>query len=290
MTQSKLFIILLLLLAFGQAAIAQSTARRPYEGAMHAYTCNGITVGAGFEFYLTANADGSGRYDDGLTGEFDIINSKGVVGSDGLAFTQVQWNKGASGHIYYLWLEASISGCSNRINIQIAPQINRFDLMSENVPADNTVSCPAVAASDGFNPMASAYDAGTTTLKFVVRRVNGTDNKLTASTGDTYDWFFEPVLTVDPATNSAVSIVSIAGSKSGTLSANTNNLYTVNGGDNEVTVTVAVKNVPGTTQDVKLNIRNQGEMKTNLPDSNASNDAVKHRIEVLPVINSLQGV
>lgn len=257
---------------------------------MHAYICNGITAGADFEFYLTANADGSGRYDDGLTGEFDIINSKGVIGNDGTAVTQVQWNKGASGHIYYLWLEASISGCSNRINIQIAPQINKFDLLSENVPADNTVSCPAVAASDGFNPMASAYDAGTTTLKFVVRRVNGTDNKLTASAGDTYDWFFEPVLSVDPVANGAVSIVSIVGSKSGILSANANNLYTVNGSDNEVTVTVAVKNVPGTSQDVKLNIRNQGEMKTNLPDSNASNDAVKHRIEVLPVINSLQGV
>jgi len=290
MSQLKHIIILLLLLASLQAARAQSTARQPYEGAMHVYTCNGITAGADFEFYLTANADGSGRYDDGLTGEFDIINSKGVVGSDGIVSTQVQWNKGASAHIYYLWLEASKSGCSNRINIQIAPQINRFDLLSENVPADNTVSCPAVAASDGFNPMASAYDAGTTTLKFVIRRVNGTDNKLTADAGDTYDWFFEPVLSVDPATNAGISIISIVGAKSGTLAANASGLITVNGADNEVTVTVAVKNVPGTSQDVKLNIRNQGEVKTNLPDSSSANDSVKHRIEVLPVINGLQGV
>ena len=289
----KLFnhlIILLLLFAFAQTAIAQSTARQPYEGAMHAYICNGITAGADFEFYLTANADDSGRYDDGLTGEFDIINSKGVIGNDGTAVTQVQWNKGASGHIYYLWFEASISGCSNRINIQITPQINRFDLLSENVPADNTVSCPAVAASDGFNPMASAYDAGTTTLRFIVRRVNGTDNKQTASTGDTYDWFFEPVLSVDTTTKSAISIISIVGAKSGTLTANANGLISVNGTDNEVTVTVSVQNIPGTSQDVKLSIRNQGEMKTNLPDSNASNDTVKHRIEVLPVIDGLQGV
>ena len=290
MSQFNHLIILLLLFAFAQTAIAQSTARQPYEGAMHAYICNGITAGADFEFYLTANADGSGRYDDGLTGEFDIINSKGVIGNDGTAITQVQWNKGASGRIYYLWLEASISGCSNRINIQIAPQINRFDLLSENVPAENTVSCPAVAASDGFNPLASAYDAGTTTLKFVVRRVNGTDNKQTASIGDTYDWFFEPVLSVDPATKSAISIISIVGAKSGTLTANANGLISVNGTDNEVTVTVSVQNIPGTSQDVKLSIRNQGEMKTNLPDSNASNDTVKHRIEVLPVIDGLQGV
>lgn len=290
----KLFnhlINLLLLLAFGQAARAQSTARQPYEGALHTYTCNGITAGAGFEFYLTANADGSGRYDDGLTGEFEILNSKGIVRGDGLASTPIQWNKGASAHIYYVWLEASISGgCANRISIQISPQANHFDLLSENIPVDNTMSCPAVASTDGFNPLASAYDAGTTMLKFIVRRVNGTDNKLTAQAGDSYDWFFEPVLSVEPALNSGISVVSIVGVNSGKLTANANNLYTVNGTDNEVTVTVAIRNVPGTSQDVKLTIRNQGESRSNLPDSNSANNTVKHRIEVLPVINSLQGV
>lgn len=291
MSTQNHIIILLLLFAFGQAAVAQSTARQPYEGALHSYACNGISAGAVFEFYITASADGSGRYDDGLTGEFDIINTKGIVGNDGLASTPIQWNKGASLHIYYVWLEATdAGGCSNRINIQITPQTNQFDLLSENIPVDNTVSCPAVAASDGFNPMASAYDAGTTTLKFIVRRVNGTDNKLTADAGDSYDWFFEPVLAVDPASNAGISIVSIVGAKSGKLSANAGNLFTVNGADNEVTVTVAVKNVPGTSQDVKLTVRNQGESRTNLPDSNLANDTVKHRIEVLPVINGLQGV
>jgi len=162
--------------------------------------------------------------------------------------------------------------------------------LSENIPVDNTISCPAVASTDGFNPLAPAYDAGTTTLKFIVRRVNGTDNKLTAQAGDSYDWFFEPVLSVDPAFNAGISILSIVGVNSGKLVANANSLYTVNGTDSEVTVTVAIKNVPGTSQDVKLMIKNQGENRTNLPDSNSANDAVKHRIEVLPVINSLQGV
>ncbi len=292
MIQLKLIILLVLLAAgFSPTAMAQSTARRPYEGALHTYTCNGISVGALYNFYITANADGSGYYDDGLTGEFDIINAKGKVGGDGLASTQIQWKTGASAHIYYVWLEATDNGgCSNRINIQITPQINKFDLLSENIPVDNTMSCPAVASTDGFNPLASAYDAGTTTLKFVVRRVNGTDNKLTANAGDSYDWFFEPVLAVDPATNTDISIISIVGVNSGKLTADTKNLYMVNGLDNEVTVTVAVKNVPGTSQDVKLTIRNQGESRTNLPDSNSANDTVKHRIEVLPVINNLQGV
>lgn len=287
----NIIITVYLLFAFGQAALSQSTARSPYEGASHTYTCNGISVGAGYDFYITANADGSGLYDDGLTGEFDIINAKGLVGSDGLATAQIQWNTGASAHIYYVWLEATAQGgCSNRIRIQISPQINRFDLLSENIPVDNTMSCPAVASTDGFNALASAYDAGSSTLKFIVRRVNGTDNKLTAQGGDSYDWSFEPVLSVDPAYNTGISIVSISGVHSGNLTANGDKLYTVNGADNEVTVTVAIMNVPGTSQDVKLMIKNQGESNTNLPDSNADNDAVKHRIEVMPVIEGLQGV
>jgi len=292
MTQIKPIIMLVLLAAgFSPTANAQSTARQPYEGSLHAYTCNGISVGAGYDFYITANADGSGRYDDGLTSEFDIINAKGVVGNDGLATTHIQWNTGASLHIYYVWLEAiDVGGCSNRINIQISPQLNRFDLVSENIPVDNTMSCPAVASTDGFNPLATDYDAGTTTLKFIVRRVNGTDNKLTTQSNDTHDWFFEPVLEVDPVHNPGISIVSIVGVNSGKLTADAGKLYTVNGTDHEVTVTVAVKNVPGVSQEVKMTIKNQGESRTNLPDSDASNDVVKHRIEVMPVIEGLQGV
>ena len=292
MSQLRHIIIpVLVLLAFGQAAQAQSTARQPYEGAIHTYFCNGISVGASYDFYFTANADGSGRYDDGLTGEFDVISAKGIVGNDGLASTPIQWNTGASAHIYYLWLEATDQGgCSNRINIQISPQINKFDLLSENIPVDNTASCPAVASTDGFNPLAPAYDAGSTTLKFVVRRINGTDNTLTAQAGDTYNWSFEPVLSVDPSVNTGISIVSIVGVNSGTLVADANNLYTVTGTDQEVTVTVAVKNVPGAMQDVKLTIRNQAEKNSNLPDSDPANDTVNHRIEVMPIIEGLNGV
>jgi hypothetical protein len=292
MKQTKHIIILVItLFVFGQAAQSQSTARNPYEDAIHEYTCNGISKGAGYEFYITANADGNGRYDDGLTGEFDILNPKGTVGQNGLASTPIKWNTGAAAHVYYLWLKANdVGGCSNFIQIQISPQINQFDLLSENISINNTVSCPAVASIDGFNPLASAYDAGTTTLKFIVKRINGTDNKLTASAGDTYDWKFEPALSVDPVTNTGILIVSVVGLNSGNLVADSNRLYTVNGADNEVTVTVAIKNVFGTAQDVKLMIKNQIENQSTLPDSNAGNDTVKHRIEVLPVIENLQGL
>lgn len=292
MSHLKHIIILVLLAAgFSPTALAQSTALRPYEGALHTYACNGISVGAGYEFYITANADGSGRYDDGLTSEFDIINSNGVVSGDGLASTQIQWNIGASAHIYYVWLEATITGgCSNRISLQISPQASQFDLMSENIPADHTVSCPSVSSSDGFNVLASAYDAGSTTVQFKISRVNGTDNKLTAQTGDTYDWSFEPVLSVNPDWNLGISILSVTGVNSGKLTANSDRIYTVSGTDNEVTVTVAIKNLPGTVQDIKLKIRNQSEDQTKLKDGNPDNDVVSHRIEIMPVIEGINGV
>jgi hypothetical protein len=286
-----IIILVLLAVGFSPTALAQSTALRPYEGALHTYACNGISVGATFEFYMTANADGSGRYDDGLTSEFDIINSNGVVSGDGLASTQIQWNIGASAHIYYVWLEATITGgCSNRISLQISPQASQFDLMSENIPADHTVSCPSVSSSDGFNVLASAYDAGSTTLQFKIRRINGTENKSTALEGDTYDWSFEPVLSVNPDWNLGISILSVEGVSSGTLTANAESIYTVSGTDNEVTVTVAIKNLPGTVQDIKLKIQNQNESQSNLKDSNPDNDMVTHRIEIMPVIEGINGV
>jgi hypothetical protein len=290
----KHIIILVLLAAgFSPTANAQSTALAPFEGATHTYQWNGLQSGDDYEFYLTADASGSVVLDDGANGQFDFIgNQKGkVVVGESSASVPIRWNTGASARAYYLWFKVTApGGCSNYRYVGVQPQLNAFDLLSENIPVDNTMSCPAVASTDGFNPLAPAYDAGTTTLKFIVRRVNGTDNKLTAETGDTYNWSFEPVLSVDPAFNTGISIVSIVGANSGKLVANANSLYTVTGTDNEVTVTVLVKNVPGVSQDVKLMIKNQGENRTNLPDSNPANDAVKHRIEVMPVIEGLNGV
>ena len=275
------------------AVRAQSMALYPFEGATHTYQWGGLKGGDYYRFYITADASGRVVLDDIASGEFDYISSTAgkIDAASSTASVPIRWNKGASLQTYYLWFEVSSSGgCLNKIHTRIAPTINQFDLLSENIPVDNTVSCPAVASADGFNPLASAYDAGTTMLKFIVRRVNGTDNKLTAQTGDTFDWSFQPVLSVDPAFSQGISIVSIVGVHSGKLVADVNNLYSVAGSDNEVTVTVAVKNVPGTSQDVKLTIKNQIENQSNLPDSNSANDTVKHRIEVLPVIDTLNGV
>lgn len=294
MTYLKHIIVTVLWIAGHSLAIhAQSSALSPFEGASHTYEWGGLQAGLNYEFYFTADAKGSVVLDDIATGEFDFsLSPAGTIkAGSSTASVPIQWNKGASLHAYYLWLKVSNpNGCSNFRYVTVRPRISSFDLLSENIPVDNTMSCPSVASTDGFNPLAPAYDAGTTTLKFIVRRVNGTDNKLTAQTGDTYDWSFQPVLSVDPAFNQGISIVSIVGVNSGKLVADVNNLYSVAGTDNEVTVTVAVKNIPGTSQDVKLTIQNQSENRSNLVDSNSANDTVKHRIEVMPLIDSLQGV
>jgi hypothetical protein len=292
MTKFKhIIIFVLLLLTVGLTVNAQSTPRRPFEGSVHDYTCNGISVGANYNFYMTAYADGSGRFDDGLTGEFDINNATGVVGGDGLASTPIQWNNGASSHIYYLWLEATIpGGCSNYINIQIVPQANHFDLLSENVPVTNTRSCPAISESDGFNPLSSAYDAGTTTLHFVVKRKYGTDNVSTPTEGDTYSWSFIPQLLVDPAILGLSNvIISIEGIYSGVITA-VGNRYTVGGSDDEVAVTVSIQNAPGTIRDVTLQVTLGVENITNLSDSDPSNDNATHTIQIMPVIDGMGGV
>lgn len=294
MTNVKHIILSVLLVAgYSLAANAQSSALRPYEGATHTYRWNGLQSGDDYEFYFTADATGSVVLDDIATVEFDFIGNHigKIAAGESSAAVPIRWNNGASARAYYLWFKISApGGCSNLAYVEVMPRLNVFDLLSENIPVDNTVSCPAIASADGFNAIASTYDAGSTTLKFKIRRENGTDNKLTAQTGDSYDWSFEPVLTVDPAYNLGISIVSIVGANSGNLTADANKLYTVNGADSEVIVTVAVKNLPGTIQEVSLMIKNQGESNTNLQDSNPANDTVKHRIEIMPVINGLQGV
>jgi len=292
MAQTKQFIIVVLMLLTSVfAAKAQSTALNPYEGATHSYTWSGLPQGLDYTFYITANADGSGLYDDGLTGEFDILNNTGTVGVDGKASTEISWNVGASANIYYFWLEGSFpGGCSNRRYVRVTPQVNQFDLLSENIPVTNTVSCPATAAEDGFNPNSDAYSAGATVLQFKVSRANGTDNTLTAMAGDTYDWSFIPQLAVDPDLGLSNVIITVEGTNSGTVLADGSNRYTISGEDDEVMVTVSIQNAPGYDLDVTLSITSVKEHNTNLSDSDPSNDNVTHTIQVMPVINGMGGV
>lgn len=288
MSHSKHIIVTLLLLTFGFAANAQSSARYPYEGATHTYQWNGMVPGTGYEFYITAHADGTGLYDDGSTGEFDFLTSPtGTIGAgESAASIQIGWNSGASLNIYYVWIQATgTNGCSNYRYVEVVPQVNAFDLLSENVPMDNTESCPATDSDDGFNPVQPGYFAGATTLEFLVKRVNGT--------GDTYNWSFIPTLEVDPGMGLTSSIESITfkdGAVSTEITPDIDGRYTVNGLYNEVTVTVLVENGPGYDRDVTLAVTQQSEERTNLSDSEPSNDEVTHTILVMPIIDGMGGI
>lgn len=271
-----------MLTVFGLAAKAQSTPILPYEGATHTYSVNGLQEGVDYDFYITANADGTGLYDDGATGEFDFITlSTGTIGvGESTVSADIRWNNGASAHIYYVWLEVTIpGGCSNRISLQVTPQVNQFDLLSENVPVTNTRSCPSTNPSDGFNPLASAYDAGFTTLQFLVKKENSNRN-----------WSFIPDLVVNPDLTLGKFIISITGTNSGEITPDGDNRYTVLASDDEVMVSVSIENAPGYTRDVTLQVTGQREEQTNLPDGDPSNDNVTHTIEVIPVIGGMGGV
>lgn len=283
MTQLKHIIVLVLLLSVSiLTAKAQSTALQPYEGATHTYIWNGLQEGVGYEFYVAADASGSVIYDDGATGEFDFLGSANGSLSTGesTASVQIAWNNGASLHAYYVWLKVTGStGCSNYRYVEVLPQVNQFDLLSENVPVTNTRSCPSINNTDGFNPLASAYEAGSTTLQFLVKKENSNRN-----------WSFIPSLVVNPDLALGKFIISVTGTNSGTLTPDGDSRYTVLASDDEVLVTVSIENAPGYTRNVTLQITGQREEQTNLPDGDPSNDDVTHTIEVIPVIGGMGGV
>jgi len=277
-------LILFCVLAVSWTASAQSTARQPYEGATHSYTWNGLAEGLEYEFYLTANREESNPLDDGSTFEFDFLETpNGTVGSEGRASVPIIWNNGAALNQYRLWFQAKIpGGCSNYRFVVITPQPNAFDVLSANIPVDNTESCPAVSAADGFNPvMGEAYSLGLTQLAFKVSREGGARN-----------WSFKPELTSNPKNEElfVVSLVVTAGNQTETLTADANGLYTVPAVYSEVIVSVSVANIAGNDQVITLTATEQIEEGTQLRDNNPTNDAVQHTITVMPLIQGMEGV
>jgi len=271
-------------LATGLTAQAQSTARQPYEGSTHNYGWNGLEEGLNYEFFLTANIDDSQRLDDGSTFEFDFLDHPaGTVASDKKASVPVTWNNGASNHVYRFWIEVTIpGGCSNYRYVVVSPQPNAFDVLSANIPVENTESCPATATTDGFNPVVGdGYNLGLTTLAFRVSREGG--NR---------DWSFKPALNSQPVNNdlNIVSLVVTAGQATQVLTANAEGIYTVPAIYSDVVVTISVANMAGYDQVITLTATEQREEETRLRDSNPSNDAVNHTITVMPLIRGMEGV
>lgn len=278
----KKIIIIGMICALAISASAQSTPMHPYEGATHTYVLNGLSPGVEYIFFITSHADGSGLLDQNEINEFDFLTCpNGIVkANESTAKLPIKWHYGASFRAYYLWVTLTPpSGCSTSRSLEILPQPNAFDLLSENIPVDNTESCPAISKADGFNPLADEYSAGTSTVKFKVRREGG--NKA---------WTFEPKVFIEPTWNVDVSVVHIMAVNAGIIEANEANTYTVPASDDEVIVTVAVRNYEGTEQIVTLVVRNQQEESTKLGDSNHENDHVQHRITVMPLIMDLEEI
>ncbi|MCF8357315.1 MAG: hypothetical protein K9H26_01065 [Prolixibacteraceae bacterium] len=278
----RLTFLITALCAFAVMAKAQSSPALPYEGAVHTYVVNGLAPGTQYAFYMASAPHGSSVLNDGSVVEFDFLGeTTGTVSpGESTAALSVLWNEGAAAHLFYLGIDVTHpDGCSVSRYLRIVPQVNRFDLLSENLPVDNTESCPAIGATDGFNPLATEYSAGTTTLQFKVRRE-----------GSNRGWSFEPVISIDPSWNLDVDVVSVVAPVTGTLIADASNIYNVPATDSEVIVNVAVRNYEGTEQVVTLTIRNQEEEHTRLNDSNAENDRVEHRIMVMPVIMELEEI
>lgn len=207
MTDYKQFIILVLLVtSFGMFTNAQSTVTNPYEESIHTYACNGISVGADYNFYINYG----NNFDGGvLTGDFDFIGDiSGVVGSDGIASTQIKWNIGSSVNQYDVWLEVTTSGCSNKIFIGVSPQPNNrtieFDIMASTEcfnPASNNFAVSFITLDNNRQPLSAAYFP-----MFVEFTVNGgSQSQLISFDNQTLQirgaWF-----TADPTQNSNIIV------------------------------------------------------------------------------------
>lgn len=118
MSQLKQIVFVLLLSAFSTGIMAQNLSLVPVEGSLHSYTCNGVTKGCNYVFNVVAD-------NGGQPGDFGFIGSNsGIIGNDGIATTQIQWNTGSSLNSYKVWLDVEQNGCSNRIYIGVSPQPN----------------------------------------------------------------------------------------------------------------------------------------------------------------------
>jgi hypothetical protein len=149
---------LLVFITSGYTTLAQNMALIPYESSIHSYTWNNITEGSTYTFYVTANVEGE-------TGESEFIGqNSGVVGSDGTASTEIRWKAGSSLKSYEVWLEVSISGCSNRIFIEVSPQPNNrsigFDVVASNecfTPGGNGFELPVSLLTNNGEPLPEGH-------------------------------------------------------------------------------------------------------------------------------------
>jgi len=207
MTQYKQFIMFVLMLtSLVNLAGAQNSAKFPIEGSTHVYTCNGLSVGAEYNFSITSNAG------DVNTDEFNFIGAiSGIVGADGLAAVEIKWNTGSSVNNYEVWLEVSLSGCSNKIFLGVSPQPNNrsigFDVVASTECfnlSDNSFAISFITSDNNGQPIPAAYFPLSVELN-----VNGESHTQTVSYNSQILQVSEQWFVANPQQNTDV-LVSIA--------------------------------------------------------------------------------
>ncbi len=203
MSRLKQITFLLLLSVFSTGVMAQNLSLVPIEGSLHSYTCNGVTEG--FNYVFNVVADNGGQPSD-----FNFIGSNsGVIGNDGIATTQIQWNIGSSLNTYKVWLEVEYNGCSNRIYIGVSPQPNNrsldFDITAStecfNLTGNN-FSVSIITKDNNGQPIPAAYFP--LTVEFTV---NGTPQSQLLSFGNQQLLITETMFSALPDKETPVEVV-----------------------------------------------------------------------------------
>jgi len=289
--------------SFSTKSFAQSsTPLKPYDGATHGYTFDGMTDGYKYQFYLTTNPQ---EKDNTVTAPVTSGILTGAIGTVGDAGTgkatvSINWNIAASdtynsGNPIYLFLKVwdetpATKVCENYKAVKITPVANTFNVFVDDVTASGIPeSCPELNFAKDFQPIivdlegnnTTAYNAGYSEVSFKISR---------AGTANAWDFNF----TIANATTANYTYT-ISGDTSGDLlvgtgdQANATKDVAAAAGDAFVTITLKVPNVESVNPDFSFTINSASDHVSKATDSDNSDDQVTHMINILPAIGGFTG-
>lgn len=295
---------------FSTKSFAQvSTPLKPYDGATHTYTFDGMTDGYKYQFYLTTNPQEKDNTVAVPANSGVLTGATGTVGADatGKATVSIKWDAAASGTynagnpIYLflkIWDEAPATNvCENYKAVQIIPVPNDFNVLVADVTVTGEPeSCPELDFAKDFQPVigdvnidadpeTEAYSAGYSEIAFKVSR-EGTNNA----------WDFNFTISSVAGANYTYSVVGANTAEvTGDQDTSTKDIA-VDAADDFVTITLKVPNVAGANPDLTFTINSAQDNLTKAADlaeagtpADPEDDTVTHTINVLPVIGNFIG-
>jgi len=304
----KILILTMLCLgfvAFSTKSFAQSsTPLKPYDGATHTYTFDGMVDGYNYQFYLTTDPQEKDHTVTVPATSGVLTGASGIVGDDlaGKASVSIKWDVAASGlykitNPLYLfvkiWDETAMTNvCVNYKAVQIIPTSNIFNVIASD-ETGSAESCPELDFLKDFQPVISdvdvdgdlipdPYNQGYSNVSFKVLRA-----------GTTNAWDFNFTITNGTATNYTYTVT---GDATGDLLVGAgdqaNNVKDVAAlaADNFVTITLKVPNVALVNPDFTFTINSASDNVTKAVDSNSIDDEVTHMIKILPAIGGFSGI